>query len=54
MDSIHQAYRIEKWDNNFKTDLREVGWGGIDKIHVAQRRDNWTPFVNIIVKLLVL
>jgi hypothetical protein len=24
-------------------DLREIGWGGMDWIHLAQDRDQWRP-----------
>jgi hypothetical protein len=27
------------WEDNIKMDLREIGWGGMDWIHVAQDRD---------------
>jgi hypothetical protein len=25
-----------KWEDNIKIDLREIGWGGTDWIHLAQ------------------
>jgi hypothetical protein len=28
-----------RWENNNKMDLREVGWGGMDWINLAQDRD---------------
>jgi hypothetical protein len=28
-----------EWVDNIKMDLREIGWGGIDRIDVAQDRD---------------
>jgi hypothetical protein len=28
-----------KWMNNIKMDLREIGWGGLDFIDLAQGRD---------------
>jgi hypothetical protein len=28
-----------RWKDNIKTDLQEVGWGGIDWIAVAQDRE---------------
>jgi hypothetical protein len=28
-----------RWKDNIKTDLREIGWGGMDWIHLAQDRD---------------
>jgi hypothetical protein len=27
------------WENNIKMDLREIGWGGMDWIDLAQDRD---------------
>jgi hypothetical protein len=28
-----------RWEVNIKMDLREIGWGGTDWIHLAQDRD---------------
>jgi hypothetical protein len=28
-----------RWVNNIKMDLREIGWGGMDWIYLAQDRD---------------
>jgi hypothetical protein len=28
-------------ENDIKMDLREVGWGGMDWIHLTQDRDRW-------------
>jgi hypothetical protein len=27
-----------RWEDNIRMDLREVGWGGVDWIHLAQDR----------------
>jgi hypothetical protein len=27
-------------------DLREIGWDGMDSIHLAQDRDQWRDFMN--------
>jgi hypothetical protein len=29
-----------RWEDNIKMDLREIGWGGMDWIHLAQDRDH--------------
>jgi hypothetical protein len=29
-----------RWENNIKMGLREIGWGGMDWIHLAQDRDH--------------
>jgi hypothetical protein len=34
-------------------DLREIGWGGIDWIDLAQDRDLWRALVNTVTKLRV-
>jgi hypothetical protein len=36
------------WENNIKTDLREVGWGDMVWINLAQNRDQWRALVNMI------
>jgi hypothetical protein len=28
-----------RWEDNIKMDLREIGWGGIDWVFLAQDRD---------------
>jgi hypothetical protein len=28
--------------------LREIGWGGMDWIDLAQDREQWTAFVNMV------
>jgi hypothetical protein len=39
--------------DNIKIDLREIGWGGVDWIDLAQDRDQWRALVNTIMDLLV-
>jgi len=36
-----------RWEDNFKLDLMEVGWEGVDWIHLAQDRDQWQAFVKV-------
>jgi hypothetical protein len=38
-------------DTNIKMDLREIGWGGMDWIDLAQDRDQWRVLVNIVMNL---
>jgi hypothetical protein len=42
-----------RWEDNIKMDLREVGWGGMDWINLAQDRDRWRALVNTVMKLRV-
>jgi hypothetical protein len=37
-----------------KVDLREIGWGGMDWIDLAQDRDQWRALVSTVVNLRVL
>jgi hypothetical protein len=40
-----------RWEDNIKMDFREVGWGGIDCIDLAQYRDRWRTVVNTVMNL---
>jgi hypothetical protein len=42
-----------RWKDNIKMDLREIGLGGMDWIHVAQDRDQWRVLVNMVVNIWV-
>jgi hypothetical protein len=42
-----------RWEDNIKMDLREVGWGGIDWIDLAQDRARWRALVNTVMNLRV-
>jgi hypothetical protein len=39
--------------DNIKIDLREIEWGGVDWIDLAQDRDQWRALVNTIMHLRV-
>jgi hypothetical protein len=41
------------WEDNIRMDLREVGWGGMDWINLAQDRDRWRGLVNAVMNLRV-
>jgi hypothetical protein len=42
-----------RWVDNNKMDLREIGWGGMDWIELAQHRDQWRALVNMMMNLRV-
>jgi hypothetical protein len=42
-----------RWEDNIKLDLREVGWGDIDWINLAQDRDRWRALVNAVMNTVV-
>jgi hypothetical protein len=42
-----------RWQDNIKTDVREIWWEGVDSIHVPQDRDRWRSLVNMRMNLRV-
>jgi hypothetical protein len=40
-----------RWKDNMKMDLREIGFGDVDWIHLAQDRDRWQALVNTVMNL---
>jgi hypothetical protein len=42
-----------RWEDNIKMDLREIGWGSMDWINLAQDRDQWRVLVDTVMRLLV-
>jgi len=42
-----------RWKDNIKTDIQEVGCGGMVWIDQAQNRDRWWVFVNAVMNLRV-
>jgi hypothetical protein len=37
-----------RWEDNIKIDLREIGFGDVDWIHLAQDMDRWRALVNTV------
>jgi hypothetical protein len=42
-----------RWVDNFKMDLREIGWDGMDGMYLAQDRNQWRVLVNTVMNLRV-
>jgi hypothetical protein len=42
-----------RWVDNIKMDLREIGCDGVNRIAIAQDRDQWSALVNTVLKLRV-
>jgi hypothetical protein len=43
-----------RWVDGIKIDIREIGWAGVEWIHLAQDRDRWRAVVNAVMNLWVL
>jgi hypothetical protein len=43
-----------RWEDGIKMDLREIGWGGVEWIHLAQDRVRWWAVMNAVMNLRVL
>jgi len=42
-----------RWEVNIGIDLREIGWEGLDCIHLPQYRNQWKVLVNTVMNLWV-
>jgi hypothetical protein len=42
-----------RWEYNIRMDVREIGWGGMDWIDLAQDRDGWRAHTNTVMNLRV-
>jgi hypothetical protein len=42
-----------RWEVNINMDLREIGWGGMDWIDLAQDRDQWRALLKTVMYLRV-
>jgi hypothetical protein len=39
-----------RWEDNIKMNLGETGWGGVEKMHLAQDGDQWRAVVDTVMK----
>jgi hypothetical protein len=43
-----------RWEDAIRMDLREIGWGSVEWIQLAQDRDRWRALLNTVMNLRVL
>jgi hypothetical protein len=43
-----------RWEDGINMDLREIGWGRVEGVNLAQDRDRWWALVNAVMNLRVL
>jgi hypothetical protein len=43
-----------RWEDGIRIYLREIGWGSVEWIHLAQDRDWWRALVNMMMNFPVL
>jgi hypothetical protein len=43
-----------RWEDEIRIDLREIGWGGVERIKLAQDRGWWRAVMNAVLNLWVL
>jgi hypothetical protein len=43
-----------RWEGNIQMNLKEIGWDGMDWIHLAQDRNKWWAVVSMVRNLQVL
>jgi hypothetical protein len=58
LDGKHEGKRPlgrpkRRWEDNIKTDLREIGWEVMDWMHLAQDRVQWRDLVKMSLKFWV-
>jgi hypothetical protein len=56
---MRNAYKIlvgrprHRWEDFIRMQLWEMGWEGVDWMHLAQDRDQWWALVNMVMNLRV-
>jgi hypothetical protein len=40
-----------RWEDNTEMDLREIEWECVDRMHLAQDRDQWRGLMNMVMNL---
>jgi hypothetical protein len=44
---------LSRWEDNTGMDIREIGWEGVDWMHMAQEGDQWQAIMEMVVNLWV-
>jgi hypothetical protein len=52
-DEVMGGWRKQHNEELHKTDLKEIGWDGMDWIDLAQDKDQWRALVNTVMNLWV-
>jgi len=42
-----------RWEDDIRMDLREIGWKGIEWMHLSQDRVQWWALVHVVINLQV-
>jgi hypothetical protein len=42
-----------RWVDYIRMDVREIGWGGVDCLDIAEDRDQWRALVNTVMNFRV-
>ena len=42
-----------RWEDNIKMDLQVVGYGGMERMELAQNRDRWRTLVTVVTNIRV-
>jgi hypothetical protein len=45
------TWKTRAWEDNIRIDLKEIGQEGEDWMYLAQTRDQWQAFVNMVTNL---
>jgi hypothetical protein len=50
LENLKRPFRQprHRWENNIRRYLKEIGWEGVDWIHMARDRGQWWALVNVI------
>jgi hypothetical protein len=49
----HLGTPRRRWEDNIRVVLKEIGWEGVDWMHLAQDRDWWRTVVKTVLKFRV-